>query len=313
MRMQKLYGIALVAILALGIAGCGLFDSRDPVGPVGSIADSAQLANFWVKDGPGGKYEVALEDNELEVSVPEAGQYMLTYTSTYGTFHIVFEALDAATLVIGLQPGDTVSIAYIEEGIIVNAEDLPVAVQADNVIVYLLPGPEDDGEDNDEDADAAVDAADGDDEEPSWYDMFDSDFVLVILIWGGDIVLEDIEVDEDDGEVSEDGEGPPWKVSVSAEGSGSVKPDGEKMVPDGASISIQFLPDSGNFADISVKIITFDELGEEVEEDFTPYLQQLGGKPGKQKGHLVIHDVDRDLEVVANFSGEAAEGGKPEK
>ncbi len=53
-----------------------------------------------------------------------------------------------------------------------------------------------------------------------------------------------------------------------------------------------FIPDSGMFEEISVTVNG---------EDFTGYLQQLGKKEGKQKGHLVIHGVDDDLEVVATF------------
>ncbi|MCP4398925.1 MAG: hypothetical protein GY801_16700 [bacterium] len=295
MRVQKLYGVALVCVLVLGIAGCGLFDSRDPVGPANSAANSTQLANFWVKDGPGGKYEVSAEGSELEVSVPSAGQYMLTYSTMYGTFRIVFETLDAATLFIGLlQPGDSVDMAYIEEGDIIGVDELTVIFQTDILIAYLLPGTNDDDADDDGDDDADDD---NDDNDLDWDDIFDGGLVLIILILDGEIVLEEADDDADDGddddEDGEDGDdGEKWEVTVSADGDGTVKPEGTKEVPDGASISIQFLPDSGMFEDISVTVNG---------EDFTGYLQQLGKKEGKQKGHLVIHGVDDDLEVMATF------------
>ena len=282
MRIQKSYGIALVLVLALGVAGCSLFDSRDPVGPINSSGDVSQLGNFWVKDGPGGKYEVSTKEGEMEVSVPEEGQYMLTYTTMYGTFYIVFETLDAATLFIGLHSGDIVKTAYIQEGEIVDVEDLEVIFQTGLLTAYLLPGRDDEGEDGN--------GEDEDDPPSEWYDMFDGGFMLIMLIIDGESVVDDTE----EGEESEEGEGGgPWEVAISAPGGGgAVKPEGINMVPNGASISIQFLPVSGNFSDITV---TVD--GAEVP------LQQLGGKPGKQKGHLVIHDVDQDLTVEATFSG----------
>ena len=238
MRIQKWYGLVLALVLMLGIAGCGLFDNRDPIGPVNPLGDSSQLGNFWVKDGPGGRYEVSTREGEMSVSVPSAGQYMLTYKTMYGFFYIVFEAQDAATLFIGLQPGDSVEMAYIQDGDIVDVANLTIIVQTDILTAYLLPGvfDDDDGDDGDTD-----------DEMPSeWYEMFDGGFLLIMLIIDGNIVLEDdddADDDGDDGDDGEDGDGPPWDVTVSVDGSGgTVKPEGTKEVPDGASISIQFLP-----------------------------------------------------------------------
>ena len=109
-------------------------------------------------------------------------------------------------------------------------------------------------------------------------------FDLPITMW-----MVEIETSEEDEE--EDSETKKFNVTTSVEGSGgSIKPFGTKLAPKGASISIKIQPDSGNFDDIADVTVN----GVSVKS----FLQELGNGDG----HLVIHDVTEDLEVVATFS-----------
>jgi hypothetical protein len=108
-------------------------------------------------------------------------------------------------------------------------------------------------------------------------------FDLPITTW-----LLEIEASEEE---EEDSASEKFDVTTSVEGSGgSIKPFGTKQVPKGASISIKIQPDSGNFDDIADVTVN----GVSVKSS----LQELGNGDG----HLVIHDVTEDLEVVATFS-----------
>ncbi|MBD3307915.1 hypothetical protein GF339_15900 [candidate division KSB3 bacterium] len=123
-----------------------------------------------------------------------------------------------------------------------------------------------------------------------WFEVFEEgdEFLVIPLIVGGVIVLEEEEDgDEEEGEEN----GVKHEVTISVDGSGgTVKPSGTKLVPDGASISIKIKPDSGNFADIANVTIN--------GEPFMDYVQELGNGDG----HLVIHGVDQDLDVIATFN-----------
>ena len=109
-------------------------------------------------------------------------------------------------------------------------------------------------------------------------------FDLPITTW-----MVEIETSEEDEE--EDLETEKFNVTTSVEGSGgNIKPFGTKLVPKGASISIKIQPDSGNFDDIADVTVN----GVSVKSS----LQELGNGDG----HLLIHDVTEDLEVVATFN-----------
>lgn len=100
-----------------------------------------------------------------------------------------------------------------------------------------------------------------------------------------------LEIEASDEEDEKDSETEKFNVTTSVEGSGgSIKPFGTKQVPKGASISIKIQPDSGDFDDIADVTVN----GVSVKSS----LQELGNGDG----HLVIHDVTEDLEIVATFS-----------
>jgi len=273
-------GIALL-LVALAVTGCTLFDNNQHNTPVSPIGDATQMQNFWVGRGQE-KFEVAAVGEELQVSVPE-GSYILEYTSTYGTFYIVFKALFSVTLFIGLESGDVVQNVYLYTGEI--SDDVVPIQENEFYKVYELPGEE---------------------EASDWYDSFTGEMDVIVLMAGGEVFLEE-EEGEDDGEDGDDAVvGGKWTVTAIADGAGTIKPE-TKMVPNGASVSLKIRPDSRNFADIlSVKIT---QVTSGVETDVTSYVQQLGNGDG----HLVIHGVDDDLDVAVEFGNSPKVTMKPPK
>ena len=287
--------MASLLILTLAVAGCGLFGDREQMNPV-SPAGSGQLPNFWVGQGQN-KYVVTTQPNEMELSVPQ-GAYLLEYTTTYGTFYILFKATMSVTLYIGLEAGDVVKEALLYPGEIDPAAE--VIESKTGYEVYQLP----------EFTSAQ-----------EWYETFEGDFEIIVLISDGKIMLpvggleataeeesetpddaeEESETTDEETEAAECAEGK-YQVTVTAEGAGTVKPDGSKCVPAGASISLKFKPDSKNFEDLTDVTIN--------GEPMLTYVRKLGNG----SGHLVVHGVDAKLDVVATFAESESEGkDKPDK
>lgn len=277
--------MASLLIVTLVVAGCGLFGDRERMNPV-SPAGSGQLPNFWVGQGQN-KYVVTTQPNEMELSVPQ-GAYLLEYTTTYGTFYILFKATMSVTLYIGLEAGDVVQEAMLYPGEI---DPLAEVIESNTGYqVFQLP---------------EITSA------QEWYETFEGNFEIIVLISGGTIMLpeggleataeEEGETTDEETETGECAEGK-YQVTVTAEGAGTVKPDGSKCVPAGASISLKFTPDSKNFEDLTGVTIN--------DEPMLDYVRKLGNS----SGHLVVHGVDADLEVVATFADSESEGkDKPDK
>lgn len=281
-RMTCLHaGIALLLVM-FAVSGCMLFDSKHQNTPVSPVGDATQMQNFWVGRGQD-KYEVSSSGEQLEVSVPQ-GSYILEYTTTYGTFYIVFKALFSVTLFIGLESGDVAQDVYLYTGEI--SDDVEPIQENDLYKVYELPAEE---------------------EASDWYSSFTGEMDVIVLMAGGMVFVEDEQgedVSDDDGEdVAVSGK---WTVTSVAEGAGTITP-ATKMVPNGASISLKIRPDSRNFADILNVTITQKTSG--AESDVTAYVQQLGNGDG----HLVIHGVDDDLEVAVKFGNSPKATVKPPK
>lgn len=276
--------MASLLIVTLVVAGCGLFGDRERMNPV-SPAGSGQLPNFWVGQGQN-KYVVTTQPNEMELSVPQ-GAYLLEYTTTYGTFYILFKATMSVTLYIGLEAGDVVKEALLYPGEI---DPAATAIESHTGYdVYQLP---------------EITSA------QEWYETFEGNFEIIVLISEGKIMLpeggleataeEESETSDEESETEEECAAGKYQVTVTAEGAGTVKPDGSKCVPAGASISLKFTPDSKNFEDLTGVTIN--------DEPMLDYVRKLGNS----SGHLVVHGVDADLEVVATF-GESEGKEKPDK
>lgn len=284
-RMTSIHVGIVVVLAAFAITGCMLFDDQQQATPVSPVGDATQLQNFWVGRGQD-KYSVTTGGEQLEVSVPQ-GSYILEYTTSYGSFYIVFKAISSVTLFVGLQPGDVVQNVFLYLGEI---SDDVVPIQENGIYkVYELPGEE-----------TASD----------WYDYFTGEMDVIILMVDGVVIIEDDtdgeyddgEDGEDDGEDvgDDDAADGKWDVTATAVGAGSITPV-SKIVPNGASISLKIKPDSRNFEDI----LSVTVNGENV----MPYVQELGNGDG----HLVIHGVDADLEVVAKFGSSPKATVKPPK
>lgn len=285
MRRMTVIHVGIVVVLAtFAVTGCMLFDDQQQATPVSPVGDAMQLQNFWVGRGQD-KYDVTTGGEQLEVSVPQ-GSYILEYTTSYGSFYIVFKALSSVTLFVGLQSGDVVQNVFLYLGEI---SDDVVPIQENGIYkVYELPGEE-----------TASD----------WYDHFTGEMDVIILMVDGVVIIEDdADGEYDDGEDGDDGEDDgdddaadgKWEVTATAVGAGSITPV-SKIVPNGASISLKIKPDSRNFEDI--RSVTVDG------ENVMPYVQELGNGDG----HLVIHGVDADLDVVAKFGNSPKATVKPPK
>lgn len=89
-KLQKLYGVAAVLIIVLGMVGCNLMD-RDvnrPTSPVDSAAvtpgGAGQLANFYVTAGTSDFYGVYVANTSFLVNIPKPGMFLLTYYTKAG-------------------------------------------------------------------------------------------------------------------------------------------------------------------------------------------------------------------------------------
>ena len=74
---------------------------------------------FYSAKGDGQYGAFVNERSEFQISVP-TGEYLLTYTTTIGTFYVAFRATNASILFIGLTSGVSVSEASVQKGKIIN-------------------------------------------------------------------------------------------------------------------------------------------------------------------------------------------------
>ena len=116
-------GLILASALIVGfMMSCNKDNSSKPTAPnipVFPEEQSSENSNemgFYATRGVSDVFETTeIGDGFFRVNVPIAGGYVLTYTTTLGTFHIVFEATDKALLTIGLLKGDKVESASIQQ------------------------------------------------------------------------------------------------------------------------------------------------------------------------------------------------------
>ena len=121
----------LLGLIAIGMVGIGLMMSCNednsskptvsniPMFPEGQSSENSEDMGFYSSSGDGQFGAWAGDIAEFLISVP-AGDYLLTYSSTVGTFYVAFRATNAAVLHIGLIGNDRVSSASIEKGAITN-------------------------------------------------------------------------------------------------------------------------------------------------------------------------------------------------
>jgi hypothetical protein len=95
------------------------------------------MSNFYAGPGNGNKFGIYKRRGELMVDVLE-GQFLLTYTTLLGTFHVVFEATTPSVLTIGLLEGDDVIQAFLQRGNI--SETSTGLYQVSGLTVFAWPG-----------------------------------------------------------------------------------------------------------------------------------------------------------------------------
>lgn len=134
---QKMRLVAVSLLVIMGLAGCSFFESDhdSPTAPVPGSAE--QLLNFSAGQSEGNAFGVYKRPDAFAINVP-AGSYQLNYTTRIGTFHVVFQAFDATLIAIGLQPGDDVMEASIQQGTIPDGAQ-PIESTA-LVATFFLPG-----------------------------------------------------------------------------------------------------------------------------------------------------------------------------
>ena len=91
-----------------------------PVAPVyDAPSENSNSMGFYSAKGDGQYGAFVNERSEFQISVP-TGEYLLTYTTTIGTFYVAFRATNASILFIGLTSGVSVSEASVQKGKIIN-------------------------------------------------------------------------------------------------------------------------------------------------------------------------------------------------
>ena len=83
------------------------------------ISSENDNVNFYAERG-NGQIGAYVGHGEFKFSVP-TGEYLLTYTTTLGTFYLVFRANDHAILHIGLHSGDILQEALLQRGRIITS------------------------------------------------------------------------------------------------------------------------------------------------------------------------------------------------
>ena len=124
MRVQVSYikWVAFALLIVMSVSGCSFFEGKGSAGPTSPAADPSLMSNFYAGPGNGNRFGIYKQHGELMVDVL-TGQFLLTYTTLLGTFHVVFEATAPTVVIIGITEGDDV-IQAIEKPEITQGEVL---------------------------------------------------------------------------------------------------------------------------------------------------------------------------------------------
>ena len=120
-------GLILASGLIIGLMmSCNKDESSKPTSPNIPVApvydapsENSNSMGFYSAKGDGQYGAFVNERSEFQISVP-TGEYLLTYTTTIGTFYVAFRATNASILFIGLTSGVSVSEASVQKGKIIN-------------------------------------------------------------------------------------------------------------------------------------------------------------------------------------------------
>ncbi|MBD3308669.1 hypothetical protein GF339_19830 [candidate division KSB3 bacterium] len=118
--------VVLGILIAVGAAfvSCNSDNSSNPVLPQTETTTGTTGTNFFAGSAISDEYGAYIGHEFFQVNVPEAGQYVLDYTTTLGTFYLGLELTKGALLQIGLvtseefPDADTVIHAFITPGVL---------------------------------------------------------------------------------------------------------------------------------------------------------------------------------------------------
>lgn len=122
---QKFQWSMLLVIVLMFIGGCTFFERDNPSAPASPAAQglffatvpSDLLANFVVAQSNSDHFQVfSNSPGTFQINLPKAGDFLLTYITEAGTWHLVFRATDKALVTIGIGYNDTFQGAALQEG-----------------------------------------------------------------------------------------------------------------------------------------------------------------------------------------------------
>ena len=140
-RTRMMAGLVVSGMLAIGLIGCHFWkeNAQAPTAPVETIS-ARDMANFYTSRDVSAAFEWNHREDGRDVfcvNIPQIGEYVLSYTTLLGTFHIVFRADQPAYLYIGILENDVVSAVTLERGVI-SETAVPLLVDQD-VTRYATP------------------------------------------------------------------------------------------------------------------------------------------------------------------------------
>lgn len=116
-------GLICAVAMLIGLMSCGKDDSSKPTSsnipmfPAGQSSENSNEMGFYSSKGDGQFGAWAGDSSEFLVGVP-AGEFLLTYGTTVGTFSVAFRATDAAVLHIGMHENVRVTDVSAQKGTI---------------------------------------------------------------------------------------------------------------------------------------------------------------------------------------------------
>ena len=139
-----------------------------PVGPDWQTSENSNEMGFYSGKGDGQFGAFVNENSEFQISVP-AGDFLLTYVTTAGTYYVAFRATKAAVLHIGMHDNVTVVEASVQKGHI--TDESGDTWPSNDVTLFAWPG-----------------------SDARWKDVFKSDKSSVIVLIAERQVAGDVEV-----------------------------------------------------------------------------------------------------------------------
>ena len=143
-QAKHLWAVVVIVslIVAGGLIGCSLLDQGQdsPTAPAAGSADD--LANLYVNRGSSEGYGVYTQPGLLVVNLPAAGDYVIAYSTSNGTYHVAGRVDNPAQVFIGLHSDDTIIDAAVVPTTITGAATNQAAAgwQVGGMLIFSWPG-----------------------------------------------------------------------------------------------------------------------------------------------------------------------------